>query len=206
MNFLITRTDYQRILKEERELARLTGRTLTVGLLREALVQRGYEPINEGEAEPDEGGESLDLQVDRLLNGYIKSSREALQGEGRDPLRSFRRFLAEADDDDADAGEEVGDEAPPEAEAKPGTDELDVEKLVEEVVNLVQNYQNLLEVKGVVIRRAVKLLKKDFDPSVAKNFMELLRDRHNMEPGVTTSDVESQEFVAPYAAQAGPVA
>jgi hypothetical protein len=179
---------------------------LTVGLLREALIQRGYEPINEGSSEPDEGGESLDLQVDKLLNEYIKASRETLQGEGADPLRSFRRFLAEADDDDADAEEGGDEEAAPEAEAKPGTDELDVEKLVSEVVNLVENYQNLLEVKGVVIRRAVKLLKKDFDPSVAKNFMELLRDRHSMEPGVTRSDVEAEEFVAPYAAQAGPVA
>jgi hypothetical protein len=211
VRFKITRSAYDRIIKEERSLARRVGRTLTVGRLREALVQRGYQPLVEGEVE--EGGDSLDRQLDRYLNQYLKVSQESIRGEARDLRSAFRRFLYEADEDDADAEPSEDEKAPDDAgtddvaaESKPGVDDVDVEKFVDEVVNFIQNFQNLLEVKGTVVRRATKLLKEKFDDSVVKSFEDILMDKHSIEPGRSEGEVEADQFVAPYAGEAGPVA
>jgi hypothetical protein len=160
-----------------------------------------------GQDEAEKGEDSLDAQVDKYLIDYEKESK-ASKTEGKD-FRSFvRRFLTEAEDDEKKDDEDKGDDEEKGAEEKKETkklssDDIDVDVFVDSVMRLVDNYDNLLEVRDTVLRRAVNFLLKSYEKDVVDAFKEDLIERYDVEIGKSKFETDDDKFQAPPADRAG---
>lgn len=165
-------------------------------LVREALLREDEAT----QVEQEDGNDSLDSQVDRYLAQYEGEAKNS-QKEGRDFRMLTRRILeAEGDEDEGggDEGGDAGDEA-----AKPGLENIDVESFANSVVRLIDNYDNLLEVRSTLMRRAINFVAKAYSPEVVDALKKTLRDDHGLVPGESQQDVEDEEYPAPVADRAG---
>lgn len=159
-----------------------------------------------GQDEAEKGEDSLDAQVDKYLVDYEKESK-ASKTEGKD-FRSFvRRFLTEAEDDekkDDEDKEDDEDKSEEEKETKKlSSDDIDVDVFVDSVMRLVDNYDNLLEVRDTVLRRAVNFLLKSYEKDVVDSFKEDLIERYDVEIGKSKFETDDDKFQAPTADRAG---
>lgn len=161
-------------------------------------------------------GASLDAQVDRYLAEYESSSKKSEEEDEvdvsqmesidwRDLIKG--RLILEAGEGDKDEEEAV--DAAPGADAmtgddeeKLGVDKLDVEAFANDIARLIENYDNLLEVRSTLLRRARSFLEKTYDDEVLDAFDASMRDDHGMEAGSSESDIENDRFVAPAADRA----
>lgn len=203
----------RRVIREELDLARLTGSRLTTQRLRDAIRQRGI--ITEETPVPgrEEIGDSLDAQVDRYLHDYEYEAKMT-QTEGLDWHRQMRRLMLEAPPEEEEAPEEEpapegeeGEEAPegpPPEPPKLSVNDIDVEAFVNGVIRLIDNYDALLEVRSTLARRAVNFIGKQYDEQVVKMVLKAMREQHGLVPGQTKDEVEAEEFAAPRAGHAGP--
>jgi len=139
-----------------------------------------------------EGGDSLDAQVDRYLAQYETEAKSA-QTEGVDLRAMTRSFLSEADDAPADGG----------TGSKLSADDISVESFVDSVVRLMDNYDNLLEVRNTLLRRGRTFLAKTYDQATVDAYERLMREEHGLEDGKTKGEVEADEFQPPVADRAG---
>lgn len=166
-------------------------------------------------------GGSLDAQVDRYLGEYEVSAKQTdtepdIDGMSTDQLESIdwrdlvKGRLFEAGQDDKDA-EDTPEDAAPGADAmtgadedddKPGLDTFNIESFGNDVARLIENYDNLLEVRSTLLRRAKSFLEKTYSDEVIKAFEQTMRDDHEMEAGNTSGDIESDKFTAPAADRA----
>jgi hypothetical protein len=158
-------------------------------------------------AAPAETGDSLDSQVDRYLTDY---EREAGGGTGavptampesfsfRDMTRSF--LLREAPDPNPTAISAAGGTSPTAGQVAG----FNVEGFANSVIRLVNNYDNLIEVKNTLIKRATNFLAKGgHGDDVLEQFKAILRDQHGVEADKTDLEMDA-EFQAPPADRAGP--
>ena len=161
-------------------------------------------------------GDSLDSQVDRYLGDYEAAAKEAQPTEGPnvDQMESLdwrdlvKGRLVEVGENDKDDETDPGDAAPG-ADAltgedgdKLGLDSLNIEAFANDVVRLIENYDNLLEVRSTLLRRAKKFLKKSYSDEVVQAFENTIRDDHGLEAGNSKLDVSSDRSVAPAADRA----
>jgi hypothetical protein len=179
-------------------------RVLREALLAEAKAEDEDQVKAELEATPEEEGEdSLDAQVDKYISDYESEAKSA-KVEGRDWRATMKRFLREADDDEAsDQATSAPDDSVDVDSSKQSVDDIDVDSFVNSVVRLIENYDNLLEVRNTILRRAANFLGKNYDRSVVDSFKEKLEDVHGIEIGKSRKDVED-DFEAPKAGEAGP--
>ena len=122
----------------------------------------------------------------------------------------------ESDDDSSgdeeessgDEEESSGDESSDEEEKveKPEmltADDIDVNSFASSIARLVDNYDSLLELRNVILRRAASFIAKGYEQDVVDAFKEALSIDYDMEIGETeTSDDE--KYPAPKAGFAGP--
>ena len=141
--------------------------------------------------------DSLDAQIDRFLLEYESQAKHA-KTEVRDFRALVRRFLTEAEDD-----EKGGDKNAEQKEAKASIDDIDVNTFCDSVMRLIQNYDNLLEVKNTLLRRATKFLAKQYDDEVISAFKASCRENHGIEVGRSENDIELDYFQPPPAKGAG---
>jgi len=146
-----------------------------------------------------ENNDSLDVQVDRLLTTYENEAKN-LKQEGRDFRSLVKRLIIEADEDkekDDKDKEDATQSAP-----KLGIEDLDVESFSTSVVRLIDNYENLLEIRNTLIRRARSFLEKGYSPDVVKQFMTILDEDFDIK--LDMSDVDKKfAITAPAADRAG---
>jgi hypothetical protein len=218
----IKRSILRRVIAEEQALSRRTGHAITPRYVISALKQRGH--LHEAEAEQipidqEERGDSIDRQVDRYLADYEHNSKTdnepAEQMEWRDLVRSM--VLAEAPgDEEGDEAEPEGppeggdEEAPaeepeiPEKPPKLGLDDIDVELFANDVARMIENYDNLLEVRRTLIRRSINFISKNYDEQTVKELKYALRDNHGLMSDKSEREHKADDFQAPYAGEAGP--
>lgn len=184
-----------------------------------SLLKEAEDPI----ADPDlEGEDSLDAQVDRYFVDF-EAEAQNLKKEGTDFRMFMRRFLTEAEDDeeeaegDEDAAEEGGDDdlsdmlggEPEEEEAAPPaklkTDDIDMTNFVAGVMRLVDNYDNLLEVRNTILRRAAKFIKEKYEPDALSLFKEELLESFGTEIGKSDKDMEDNLDVPGAARGSAPI-
>jgi hypothetical protein len=167
-------------------------------------------------------GASLDSQVDRYLGEYEAAAKKE-EGEGASDMPSADqmealdwrdlvkgRLITEAGDENSkDEAEDDPDEAAPGADAmtgddddRPGLETFNVESFGNDVARLIDNYDNLLEVRSTLLRRAKQFLEKNYSDEVSKAFEDTMRDDHGMEAGNNTEDVNAEKFTAPAADRA----
>jgi uncharacterized membrane-anchored protein YhcB (DUF1043 family) len=167
--------------------------------------------------EKEKGEDSLDSQIDNYLSSY-ESEAKLLKKEGRDYRSLVRRFLTEADEDEEEKDEEEkkdeekgdedkdkgGDEEDKESEEpkKLSLEDIDPGSFSDSVVRLIENYDNLLEVRNTILRRASNFLAKTYEKEVVDSFKESLAERHGIEMNKSSFEKE-EEFVAPNADRAG---
>ena len=159
------------------------------------------------ESKEEPGEDSIDIQIDKYLIDYESEAKNS-KNEGLDYRMLASRILSEAEDDEED---KKGDKESKnkETEFKPEkltAEDIDVKSFVSDVVRLVDNYDSLLEIRNAILRRAVNMLKKNYDEDVSKSFKEELLESYGMEIGVSQSEKEdSLEFQPPRAGAAGPL-
>jgi len=161
--------------------------------------------------EPEqEPGDSIDSQIDKFLIDYETEAKRS-KNEGLDFRMMTRRLLRE-EEDDADAADTDADDAETDdaetddadAETKKSSlDELNMESYVASVMRLVDNYDNLLEVRNTILRRAKNYLVKNYEPEALNSFDDNLRETYGMEVGEMESE-RQDKFQPPKAGAAGP--
>lgn len=163
-----------------------------------------FRQLIEGLDTQEEIGDSLDAQVDRMFNGYEKSAKTA-KVEGKDWRRTVRRLVSEAEDEETtDDSEESQKSDVTEEPPKLSLDDLDVEAFVNDVARLINNTENLLEVRSTLARRAENFLKRNYDEEVVDAAKSALREQHGIVVDMTDMERKSEDFVAPRAGEAGP--
>lgn len=149
----------------------------------------------------EENGVSLDAQVDRYLSTYEKEAK-TVKSEGNNTYRIFRSLM-EADDGESESNDaEETDVAPT---VKLSIDDIDVETYVNNVARLIENYDNLLEVRDTLIKRSINFISKNYDIDVVKAVKDGFKNEHSMIAGKSEGEHEAEDFQAPRAAEAGPL-
>ena len=142
----------------------------------------------------DEGGASLDAQVDKYFIDYEREAKH-VQQEGKDLRQVIRRlFENRLNEESEDKGSE---------QEQKSIDNIDIENFANSVVRLIENYDNLIEVRSTLFRRAKNYLAKMYDEEVISSFEEIMRDQHGIEAGKTPSEIKADEFQPPNADRAG---
>jgi hypothetical protein len=168
-----------------------------------ALISEADDPAAE-DAQPVDGNDSLDVQVDSYIASYEKEASNAVK-EGKDFRALTRRLMTEADDEekDADAGEDAADDAAPPQPAKKTGADLEVRTFASSVARLIENVDSLIEFRSTIMRRASNFLTKNYDAQVLRQFEIIMEDEHGIAAGKSAKDIED-DFQAPWAAQSGP--
>lgn len=162
----------------------------------------------------EEGGDSVDAQIDKFFVNY-ESEAKSSKNEGLDLRSISKRFLLEAgEDEEAEETEEETDEdessddksedEKSEETKKLTSDDIDINSFVSSVARLVDNYDNLLEIRNTILRRAAAFISKNYDQETVDEFKNTLSVDYDME--ISDSSVDDDEkFPAPKAGFAGPV-
>lgn len=151
--------------------------------------------INEEQnVDHEEVGDSLDSQVDRYLSSYENSAKTVKKESS---YRRGRRLIEKKDED-------TGDDVPT-APSKLTTQDLDVEAFADDVARLIDNYDNLLEVKKTLIKRAINFISKTYDGDVVSAFKRAMQNNHSSSADKSGFEHEDSDFAAPRADFAGPL-
>ncbi len=148
--------------------------------------------------------DSADSQLDSILLTYQNDS--SIEGEVAEGIlpKHFKLLLGEADDEeDMSVGDEEQQATSP---AKPREQKINVDQYAQRVANLIDNYQNLLNMKPVIINRAKNILAKGYLPEIVDEFLEKLEIEfgHSLEEYL--SGEEEDKFGRPPAGgSAGPI-
>jgi len=138
-------------------------------------------------------GDSLDSQVDRYFMQY---EGEAKKGklEGYNWRSLVRQIVSEAEGDEA--GTDTPDAAPMPAGEPPklSSDDIDIESFVNNVVRLIENYDNLLEVQNTILRRSLKFIEKSYDDETVEAVKDVFRDDHGMVSGESSREVSADMY------------
>lgn len=185
---------------------------------RESIFRSMIRQLREAEEPQEEPGEdSLDIQIDKYFSEYESEAKNA-KNEGLNFRQLARRFLIEAEkEEDKDEEDEKGsnekskEKSGKEAEKgekvaseKLKLEDIDIKSFVTDVVRLVDNYENLLEIRNTILRRASNFLAKSYEKDVPEAFKEELLESFGIEIG--QSEAEKQDkFMAPKAGAAGPM-
>ena len=151
--------------------------SLTTILLRKIISEEVKKVILES-SEKELKEDSVDLQIDSYFSDY-ESEAKKIKSEGIDFRQMTRRFLTEAEDEDKDEESKEGKKDSTEKK-KLTAEDLDLENFAASVVRLIDNYDSLLEIRLTIAKRAVNFLLKNYEPSVMKEFKEILSDQHDI--------------------------
>jgi len=154
----------------------------------EAAEPEAFKPQDDSKTET---GDSLDMQVDRFLDEYEQeATTQGPTSEGKFFRDVMRHMIAEDADADLEAGE------------KKTVEDINVEQYANSVANLIENIENLLEIKNTILRRVMNRLTEKYDLSVKEAFEETMEQQHGLAIGKSELDIED-EFSAPPADRAG---
>lgn len=171
------------------------NRKLNVAGLKKIIQEQVKLLLNE-EKMKKEMKDSLDQQVDDLLISY-ESEAKTKKNEGLDFRMMTRRFLSspllEAEEDkEADKDKK-----------KLTIEDIDVEDFAASVSRMIDNYDSLLEVRNTLARRAINFLIENYEEDVVNEFKNVLEEEHDISIGKTKTELEDEEFEAPFADRAG---
>lgn len=152
-----------------------------------------------------QSSDSVDAMLDSILLGYKGDSLQ----EGT--LDKYFSMILEAPLDDPMADEEPeGEDAPP-PDQTTGDDELDAEEsaptrvpkididqFAQKVVNLSENYQNLIDIRSVIINRSVKVLSEaGYSQNTIAEYKSILEREFDIKIGLDGFADEKNEIPRP---------
>ena len=160
--------------------------------------------------------DSVDSQIDSVLLRYQDESSledEDIQqatelNEGYKMPDNWNLLLEENDEEDAEPASaddimSVGDDMPrSNTPADPREQKLNIDEFAQKVANLYSHYESLLNIKPVIVHRAMHLLERGYSGDLIDEFLETLE----REFGITLEgDAEEDVPMAPSGGVAGPV-
>lgn len=166
--------------------------------LKSLLSENFRSLLSEESKVKEEPGDSLDSQVDKFLIDYESEAKRA-KNEGLDFRMMVRHLLREEDEEAADDSKDAEDEV----SSASSPDDIDMGSYVASVMRLVDNYDNLLEVRNTILRRAKNYIAKNYQKEALEIFDDNLRETYGMEVGETKSEKQDR-FQPPKAGAAGP--
>ncbi len=140
--------------------------------------------------------QSVDSVIDSILLGYKKDSL----AEGR--LDRFFSLLLEEPEEGSEDEEEsqedssqtVGDEQQASDQPMPAKiPKIDIDSYSEKVMNLFENYQNLIDIRSIIIQRAIKILfEAGYNQNTIQGFQDILQNEFgiSVENGVAADKDE----------------
>ena len=176
---------------------RLTVRELRIAI-RESLLREEL-PTSRADNPDMLENDSIDAQVDRLLLQGDKSKEDTGATQAESLLREADEDAPPPDAAPADAG---GDAPPPPQNAAPEK-QLDVMAFADNVARLVEKLDNLIDVKGTLVRRALNYVTKNYDPKQAKEVQQVLEGNFELSPEAHADGYDDNDNVPPNAKGAG---
>lgn len=165
--------------------------------------------------------DSVDSQIDSVLLRYQDEASvedEDVQGamemnEGYRMPENWKLLLeVDEDEEDEEGGEmpddpsevmSIGDDMPRSNKpADPRSQKLNIDDFAQKVANLYEHLDSLLNIKPVIIHRAMHLLERGYSGDLIDEFLETLE----REFGITLEgDAEEEVPMAPSGGSAGPI-
>lgn len=158
--------------------------------------------------------DSVDSQIDSVLLRYQNDSSvedEDIEGMGLiDEGYSMPdnwNLLLEADEEEPDVSTDdivsIGDEMPRSTTpSDPREQKIDIDNFAQQVANLYENYENLLNIKPVIVHRAIHLLEKGYPAELIDEFVDILEREFGITP---EGDAEEELEAPPPGGSAGPI-
>jgi hypothetical protein len=195
----ITKRDLVKVLRGEITIDE-AKMNMTESLLRESEPTMAMQQTDPTMYEND----SVDMQIDKFLLDADPTGQKTQKEHRRDSSR----LLLEAEPPPpppapAGAPPEGGDNVadPNAGKPKQPAKKLDLVSFASDIARLVEKSDNLLDVKGAIVRRALNYVSKNYDPKQAKDIAQILENNFGVsaEPGSDPYDDET----APNAVGAG---
>lgn len=152
--------------------------------------------------------DSVDSQIDSVLLRYQdESSLEDEELNEGYKMPDNWNLLLEAEGDEEQMNPQdvmtVGDDLPRSKEPKDPVDQkINIDDFAQKVANLYEHYDNLLNVKPVIVHRAMHTLERGYSPEVVNEFLETLEREFGITP---EGDAEEEVPMAPPGGSAGPI-
>lgn len=199
----ITKRDLVKVLKGEITIQEAKNRVPHADLLRESMPTLPMQQTDPTMYEND----SVDMQVDKFLLDVDPSGQKNQQEARRDSSRWLHEvaglYEEEGGAPPAPTPDAAGDNTADPNAGKPQhpAKKLDLVSFASDIARLVEKSDNLLDVKGAIVRRALNYVSKNYDPKQAKDIAQILENNFGVsaEPGSDPYDDET----APNAVGAG---
>lgn len=160
-----------------------------------------------GEAPPERGNDSVDVQIDKFFSDF-ESEAKSSKNESLDWRRTLRRLLEAEDDEESAKGseEEAGGDEDAESGDEPAEkltmEEIDVNSFAGSVARLIDNYDSLLEIRDAIVRRATNYLGKNYELDVVEKFKDVMSEQFDIGQDDTPGGLANEKFPAPTADRA----
>lgn len=164
---------------------RLTNKNL------KKLVKEALSSLKEADTPPKPvskplNDDSIDVKIDAFLVAAESNEDESME----ESVNRFVKVLLEDDSPETP-------EAPPPEQKK-----LNVHVFARESARLIDNFENLVDVKGILLRRCLNFVKKNYDDSTVKQVEDILSQDFSISQ---KSNLDKEDdVIAPTADRAGP--
>lgn len=159
--------------------------------------------------------DSVDSQIDSVLLRYQEESSlddseldDVGLSEGYRMPANWNLLLEQGDEEEAPSASGndvmgVGDDMPRSTTpSDPREQKINVDDFAQKVANLYEHYESLLNIKPVIVHRAMHLLEKGYPADLVQEFLDTLE----REFGITLDgDAEEEIEQAPAGGSAGPL-
>ncbi len=160
---------------------------------------------------------SVDSQIDSLLLNYQNAASIEPEANENYMPHYFKTLLGEKNDwviieageetpeDDASDQEDMsmGDEQiKSNTPERPRDQKINIDEYAEKIANLCSSYDNVLNIKDVIISRAANILSQGYLPDIANQFMDILDREFDLRIG---QEQEENDLVSPLGGSAGPI-
>jgi hypothetical protein len=137
--------------------------------------------FDEESSEDLEVSDGIDNELEALFIDFEEDAIDSHEAEVNERKYSLKYVLFEKKEEEEAAGPDTQKSAP----------SMDVEHFAANVARLVKNYDTLLDMKTIILKKALKYLEGKYDRDVVKMFMDVMSRRHDIE---TRSDSEKNPY------------
>lgn len=176
-------------------------------LIRTLILEQIGELFSEDGEEQQLQNDSIDDQIDAFIIKFEKDSIDHAESElePEDELSeslkslSLTSLLTEQEEEEVEAEEEDADVADEEEaeDIEVPKPEINIETFTKRVARLIMNFDSLVDVKGIVVNRAMNYVQENYDSAKAEEMKQILDTQFDFKV-----DLEDEVPEAPFAAGA----
>jgi hypothetical protein len=141
--------------------------------------------------------DSVDAVIDKYIIGYEENSLEIKNESFNYKNFILRSILNEADEELEDNPEldSIEDESNSDYA-------LNINEFAKDVARLHDNYESLIDIQGIILKRVYNFLERNYSKDITKEFQKILKVNFELEVERTKNEMET-DFTAPYAKRSG---